>query len=61
MDNKECAEMFAAAIRKFATKPENIDNFESYLSAHFDKWLEKFANTPENMAGEMKSFAEMEM
>lgn len=61
MDNKECAEVFVTAIRQFAIKPENLDNLESYLSRHFDKWIEKFANTPESMAGEMKSFAEMEM
>lgn len=59
MNNKECSIVFCEAIRQFVNKPENLENFESYLSMHFDKWLEKFANTPENMAVEVKHFAEM--
>jgi hypothetical protein len=61
MDNKESAHIFINAIRELASKPDNLDNLESYLSHCFDKWLEKFANTPENMAAEMKEFAEMEI
>ena len=26
---------------------EDLDNFESYLSYHFDVWMEKWANSPE--------------
>ena len=40
---------------------ENIDNLEYYLENHFDVWMEKYAHTPEGLAHEMKSFAEMEM
>jgi hypothetical protein len=61
MNNTESATMFVNAIKKFAGKPDNIDNLESYLSRHFDQWLIKFANTPENIAVEMKQFAEMEI
>ena len=61
MGNKEAAEMFAAAIKQLAGKPDNLNNLESYLGQHFNKWLEKFANTPEGMAAEMKHFAEMEI
>lgn len=52
---------FINAIKTIANKPENLDNLELYLSYHFAEWLEKFANTPEDMAAEMREFAEMEI
>lgn len=55
------AAQFCNAIRELANKPENLQNLESYLEYHFDKWLEKFASTPDDMAAEMSSFAQMEM
>ena len=55
------AEQFCNAIRELANKPENLQNLESYLSWHFDKWLEKFASTPDDMAAEMSNFAQMEI
>lgn len=66
MNNKErkfeqLAHEFAEAIRMFAEKPDNIDNFESYLSYHFDVWMEKYASYPEGLVSEMKHFAEMEI
>lgn len=66
MNNKErkfeqLAHEFAEAIRMFAEKPDSIDNFESYLSYHFDVWMEKYANYPEGLVSEMKQFAEMEI
>lgn len=51
---------FVAAIKTIANKPENLDNLESYLSYHFSEWLEKYANTPDNMAAEMREFAEID-
>lgn len=57
----ENAKTFINAIKTIAEKPENLDNLESYLSIHFSKWLEKYANTPEKIAGELKQFAEMEL
>ena len=64
--NMECkheqtAKQFCDAIRTIASKPENLENLESYLSMHFSKWLEKFANTPEALAAEMREFARMEI
>lgn len=55
------AEKFCEAIRTLANKPENLNNLESYLSYGFDKWLTTWANSPENIAAEMKEFAEMEI
>ena len=58
---EQLAHEFAEAIRVFAEKPDNIDNFESYLSYHFDVWMEKYASNPEGLVSEMKHFAEMEI
>ena len=44
-----------------ASKPENLENLNSYLCYHFPKWLEMWANTPEGLAEELKTFAEMEV
>ena len=61
MKNEKAARIFVEAIRQIANKPENLNNLELYLSQHFDKWLEAWGNTPENMAAEMKCFASMEI
>lgn len=61
MTNTECAKVFIEAIKTIAGKHENIDNLECYLRNHFDEWLEKYADTPEGLAHEMKDFAEMEI
>lgn len=55
------AAQFCDAIRELANKPENLQNLESYLEWSFDKWLEKFANTPDCMAAEMVNFAQIEI
>ena len=60
MNNRQCAEMFINAIKTIAGKPENMANFEAYLSHHFDTWLEKYANTPEWIAREMHEFSTIE-
>ena len=61
MNKKECAKMFIDSIKTIAEKPENLDNLEFYLSYNFDRWLDKYDNTPENIAIEMKNFAEMKI
>ena len=58
---KQAAADFVEAIKLIATKPDNLDNLESYLSRHFSEWINKWANTPEDLAAEMKMFAEMEI
>lgn len=55
------AAQFCDAIRELASKPENLQNLESYLEYHFETWLEKFANTPDGMAAEISEFAKMEI
>ena len=63
--NEKLSHEFIEAIRTFAEKPDNIENFESYLGYHFEAWLEKFAHTSkesfESLVSEMKLFAEMEV
>jgi hypothetical protein len=58
---EQLAHEFAEAIRMFAENPDNIDDFESYLSYHFDVWMEKYASYPEGLVSEFKHFAEMEI
>ena len=55
------AAQFCNAIRELANKPEYLQNLESYLEWHFDKWMEKYASTPDDMATEMSNFAQMEI
>nr|DAU28085.1 MAG TPA: hypothetical protein [Caudoviricetes sp.] len=50
---------FCKAIKRLAENPDSLENLESYLSGHFQSWLEKFADTPENIAAELAAFAEM--
>lgn len=59
--NEVYAKIFCDAIRAMAEKPENINNMESYLAYHFAAWLEKYVDYPEDLAMEMKMFAEMEV
>ena len=59
--NEKSAIMFCRAIENLAQNPEYLANLENYLSCHFDVWMEKFANTPEGLATEMKHFANMEI
>ena len=59
--NRYYAKQIADVLRRFAEKPQNIDNFEGYLENCFAGWKEKFANTPEKMIEDMKHFAEMEV
>ena len=55
------AAQFCNAIRELANKPENLQNLESYLEYHFDKWMEKYASTPDDIAAEMSNFAQMDI
>lgn len=61
MTNRREAKNIINAIKTIAQKPENLDNLERYLSNHFQEWIDKYANTPEGLAFELKYFAEMEI
>ena len=53
------AKRFCKAIKTLAENQLSLDNLESYLSFHFDEWLKKFANTPENISSEMEEFSKI--
>ena len=59
--HEQTAKQFCEALQAIAGKPENLENLESYLSYHFAEWMNKYANTPENITAELKRFAEMEI
>lgn len=61
MEHEKTAAQFCDAIRTLASKPENLENLESYLSRHFAAWLEKYANTPEGITCELREFANMKL
>ncbi len=58
--HKAEASDFAKAIKELASKPDNLNSFESYLSLHFAEWLKRYGNTPENIVSEFKNFAEID-
>ena len=59
--HEQTAKQFCEALQTIAGKPQNLENLEQYLLIHFSEWLNKFANTPEGITAELKSFAEMEI
>ena len=60
-ENKLCAKAFVDAIKELALNQKKLDNLESYLSKHFDIWMERYANTPSGIIYELRGFAEMEI
>lgn len=61
MNNEQLAKLFIESIQNLANNPQNLRNLETYLSYHFDAWMQKFANTPEKITHEIKEFANMEV
>lgn len=54
------ARIFCNSVLKLAGNENNLQNLESYLSRHFEAWMIKFANSPENIAAELEDFSNME-
>ena len=48
---------FCNAIQALAANPDALENLNGYLSIHFSAWMEKYANCPENISGELERFA----
>lgn len=61
MKDRKTANEFIKVIKAIASKEENLENLESYLSHHFETWMQKYANTPEGLIYELRAFAEMEI
>lgn len=51
------AEKLCEAIKELSARPEALENLEIYLSYHFKTWLERYADTPENIVSEFCNFA----
>lgn len=60
MDNEQLANIFTESIKRLAENPAKLENLNCYLSHHFDKWVQKFANTAEGLTSEIKCFSEIE-
>jgi len=58
---KKAASDFVTAIKIIASKPDNLENLEHYLSQHFPAWLAKYAKGPESLTAELMEFANMEI
>lgn len=60
VEYRKQAKLFCEAIKVIASKPENLETLELYLSRHFEAWLEKWADTPDGISSEMRLFAGMD-
>lgn len=60
-EHEQNAIEFVKAIKTISEKPGNLENLESYLSFHFEKWLMLWADTPEKITAELKHFADMDI
>lgn len=56
--SKEAASV-CESIKKLASTPEALENFELYLSHNFYDWVQAFVSTPEEFTAELKAFATM--
>ena len=56
MKYEKLAERFTDAIIKMADDMVALDAFECYLSHHFDTWLSKYSNSPEEFVCEFIRF-----
>ncbi len=56
---KELAHEFCNSIKALAENENNLNNLESYLSRHFEVWLEKYAHDADGLVSEMNIFATM--
>jgi hypothetical protein len=61
IEHEQTAAEFITALKTLAERPENLNNFQLYLSIHFPEWLKRFANTPEDITAELKHFAELDI
>jgi len=60
-ENEQAAAILIEAIKLLADSPEALENLQSYLEQHFNRWLESYAYSPELLAIELKSFATIEL
>lgn len=57
---EEQADRLCNAIRHIANDDNALENFNSYLSYHFDVWLNEYVNNNvDNFVSEIENFAHM--
>lgn len=56
-DYENLALTLQASIKALAEDDDKLNNFVSYLTAHFSDWMEKYANTPEGLTQEFAEFS----
>lgn len=57
---EEQAKRLCSAIKYMADDDNALENFNSYLSYHFDVWLNEYVkNSVENFVSEVECFAHM--
>lgn len=54
---EEQADRLCDAIKYMADDNNALENFNSYLSYHFDAWLQYVNNNVENFVSEVEQFA----
>lgn len=59
-NNEADAKVLCEAIKRLAENDFALENLECYLSHHFDKWLDRFANTPEKLTWELDQFSRID-
>lgn len=60
-NNEKNAKILCDAIKKMVNNENAINNFQSYLEFHFDKWMQKYAYDPDGLTTEFKNFSETEV
>lgn len=45
------------SIQRMNSSKHALLNFQAYLECHFGEWLQKYANTPEDLAAEVEAFS----
>ena len=57
---EEQADRLCSAIRHMVDDDNALENFNSYLSYHFDAWLNQYVNNDvDNFVNEIEHFAHM--
>jgi hypothetical protein len=54
------ATRLAEAIRKIASNPDTLDNFESYVAIHGDDWFSAYVADLNGLVSEFEQFSNIE-
>ena len=54
------AERLAEAIKKIASNPDTLDNFESYVAIHGDDWFSVYVTDLNGLVSEFEQFSNIE-